>query len=133
MLLIVDATQHLAYCRHHSKCFICTYICYFHESVSVSVIAISWTVARQVPLSTGFSRQEYWNGLPYPPPGDLLDPGIKPTSLTTPALTGRFFTTSATWEAPKKIPTQGSNLCLLLCRQILYCCATPFCSNGSFT
>ena len=51
------------------------------------------TVARQAPLSTGFSRQEYWSGMPFSPPGDLLDPGIEPTSLTSPALTGRFFTT----------------------------------------
>ena len=58
-----------------------------------------WTVACQAPLSMGFSRQEYWSGLPCPPPGDLPDPGIKPTSLMSPALTGRFFTTSATWEA----------------------------------
>ena len=47
----------------------------------------------------GFSRQEYWSGLPCPPPGDLLDPGVEPTTLMSPALAGRFFTTSATWEA----------------------------------
>ena len=46
-----------------------------------------------------FSRHEYWSGLPCPPPGDLPDPGIEPTSLRSPALAGRFFTTSATWEA----------------------------------
>ena len=46
----------------------------------------------------GFSRQEDWNGLPCPPPGDLPDPGIKPASVMSPALAGRFFTTSATWE-----------------------------------
>ena len=46
-----------------------------------------------------FSRQEYWSGLPCPSPGDLPDPGIKPTSLTSPALAGRYFTPSATWEA----------------------------------
>ena len=56
------------------------------------------TVAHQAPLSMGFSRQEYWSGLPCPPPGDLPDPGAEPTSLTSPALVGRFFTTSATWE-----------------------------------
>ena len=39
-----------------------------------------WTEARQVPLSMGFSRQEYWSGLPFPSPGDLSDPGIKPVS-----------------------------------------------------
>ena len=47
----------------------------------------------------GFSRQEYWSGLPCPPPGDLPNPGIKPVSLTSPELAGVFFTASATWEA----------------------------------
>ena len=46
-----------------------------------------------------FSRQEYWIGLPCLPPRDLLDPGIKRMSFTSPALAGGFFTTSATWEA----------------------------------
>ena len=49
-----------------------------------------WTVARQAPLSVGFPREEYWNGLPFPFPGDLLDPGIK---TAFPALAGIFFTT----------------------------------------
>ena len=40
----------------------------------------------------GFSRQEYWSGLPFPPPGNVPDPGIKPMSLVSPALAGRFFT-----------------------------------------
>ena len=48
-----------------------------------------WTVACQAPLSMGFPRQEYWSGLPFSPPGDLPDPGIKPAS---PALAGGFFT-----------------------------------------
>ena len=52
--------------------------------------------ACQAPLSMGFPRQEYWSGLPCPPPGDLPDPGIEPASLTSPALAGRFFTTSIT-------------------------------------
>ena len=47
---------------------------------SCPTLASPWTVARQVPLSMGFSRQEYWSGLPFPPPGDLTDPGIKPGS-----------------------------------------------------
>ena len=55
-----------------------------------------WTVARQAPLSMGFSRQEYWSGLPRPPPADLPDPGIKPPSLTSRALAGGFFTTIIT-------------------------------------
>jgi len=55
----------------------------------------SWTVACQAPLSTGFSRQEYWTGLPLPSPGDLPDPGNEPMS---PALAGEFFTN----EPPQK-------------------------------
>ena len=51
------------------------------------------TVARQIPLSMEFSRQEYWSGLPFPPPGDHPDIRIKSAFLATPALAGRFFTT----------------------------------------
>ena len=58
-----------------------------------------WTAAFQAPLLTEFSRQEYWSGLPRPPPGDLPDPGIEPVSVTSLALADEFFTTSATWEA----------------------------------
>jgi len=48
----------------------------------------------------GFSRQESWSGLPFPPPGDLPNPGIEPASFISPALAGGFFTTGTTWEAP---------------------------------
>ena len=58
------------------------------------------TVARQAPLSTGFSRQQYWSGLLCPHPGDLPTLGTESMSLMSPALAGRFFTTSATWETP---------------------------------
>ena len=64
----------------------------------VRLFATPWTVAHQALLSMGFSRKEYWSGLPCPPPGDLLDPRIKPVSLMSPALAGGFFTNSATWE-----------------------------------
>ena len=57
-----------------------------------------WTVAHQAPLSVGFPRQEYWSGLPCPPPGDLPDQAIEPASLMSPALAGRFFTTSTIWH-----------------------------------
>ena len=50
------------------------------------------TVARQAPLSLGFSKQEYWSGVPYPPLGDIPDLGIKPTAPASPALQGGFFT-----------------------------------------
>ena len=53
----------------------------------------------QAPLSMGFSRQEWWGGLPCPPPGDLPNPRIKARSLILPAMAGKFFTTSATWKA----------------------------------
>ena len=57
------------------------------------------TVACQALLSMGLSRQEYWSALPCPPPGDLPDPGVKPSSIMSPALAGRFFTTRTIWEA----------------------------------
>ena len=57
------------------------------------------TIAHQAPLFVGFSRQEYWSGLPCLPLGDLPNPEIKPASLMSPALAGRFFTTRATLEA----------------------------------
>ena len=56
----------------------------------VRLFVIPWTVAFQAPLSTGFSRQEYWSGLPVPSPGDLPDPGITPTSVS-PALASGFL------------------------------------------
>ena len=52
-----------------------------------------WAVAHQALFSMEFYRQEYWNGLPFPSPGDLPDPGIKPASLASPAMAGGFFTT----------------------------------------
>ena len=56
----------------------------------IQIFAAPWTVARQAPLSMGLSQEKYWIGLPFPPPGDLPDPAIKPAA---PALAGRFFTT----------------------------------------
>ena len=87
-----------------------------------------WTIARQVPLSIGFSRQEYWSGLPCPPPGDLPNPGIKPRS---PALQGDSLLSEPPGR-PKNTGvgslsllqgiflTQKLNRGLLHCRQILY-------------
>ena len=53
-----------------------------------------WTIAHQAAPSVGFSRQEYWSGLPFPFPEDIPDPRIKPMALVSPALSGRFFTTT---------------------------------------
>ena len=81
-------------------------MCVCVKSLShVRLFATPWTVARQAPLSVGFSSQEYWSGLLFPPPGDLPDPGLEPVSLVSPALAGRFFTT----EPPGK-PTAFSGL-----------------------
>ena len=76
--------------------------CYLVTKLCPTLFVTPWTVARQAPLSVGFPRQEYCNGLPYPPPGELPNPGIEPVSLTSPVLAGVIFTTSTIWEAPSK-------------------------------
>ena len=63
------------------------------------LFATPLTVAHQAPLSMGFSRQEYWSGLPCSPPRDLPNSGIEPKCLMSPAPADEFFTTSATWES----------------------------------
>ena len=73
--------------------------CVLSRFSCVQLFATLWFVADPAPLSMGFSRQEYWSGLPCPPPGGLPNTGIEPTSLTSLASAGWFFTTSATWEA----------------------------------
>ena len=65
-----DSSNPLKPCRH----------------AQLSLFVTLWTVAHQAPLSMGFSKQEYWSGLPCPPPGDLPDPGIEPSSPAFPAL-----------------------------------------------
>ena len=67
----------------------------------VLLFAMLWTVACQAPLSMGFSRQEFWSGLPCPIQEDLPNSGIEPVSLVC-ALAGWFLTTSTTWEAWKQ-------------------------------
>ena len=66
---------------------------------SCPTLGTPWTAAHQAPLYMGFSRQEYWSGLPCPPPGDLPNPGMDPMSLMSAELAGGFFTTRATWES----------------------------------
>ena len=75
-------------------------MCMLSRFSHVGLFATLWTAAYQAPLSVGFSRQKYWSGLLCPPPGHLPNPGIEPTSLTSPALADWFFTTSTTWGAP---------------------------------
>ena len=76
-------------------------VAYMHEhsvASGVSNSATLWTVAHQAPLSIGFLSQGYWIGSPRPPPEDLPAADIELTSLMSPSLTGRFLTTSTTWE-----------------------------------
>ena len=77
----------------------CKHVCILSPFSYVQLFVTLWTVALQVPLSAGFSRQEQWSRWPCRPPGDLPNPGAEPTSLMSPVLAGRFFTTRATWEA----------------------------------
>ena len=76
-------------------CSQCTKNSFSRLVLTFSVFGSPWTVARQAPLFLGFSTQEYWSGLPYPPPGDLLEQGTELVPLMSPALAGGFFT--ATW------------------------------------
>ena len=77
---------------------VCVCVCVCEHVCACSVVSDSLRphglyVVRQAPLSIGFSRQEYWSGLPFPTPGDLPDPGFEPKYSMAPALMGRFFTT----------------------------------------
>ena len=76
------------------------------KSLQLCLFVTLWIVASRPPLSMGFPRQEYWSGLPYPPPGDLPYPLTELMSLTSPPLAGGFFTTSATW---------GAHMCATTC------------------
>ena len=107
-------------CTHHK--------CACAESLQSCPTFLSlWTIVRQVPLSMGFSRQEYWNGFSCPPPGDLPNPAIKAETLMPPASSARYFTTSATWEAhsPQEVPLKsfppaGMDMLLSLVRLSYY-------------
>ena len=91
------------YCSHQTNISfleICLSMSLCSAASVVSDSLTPWTIAHQAPLLMGFSKQEYWSGLPFPSPGDLPNPGMEPMSLMSPALAGdiRFFTTSTTWE-----------------------------------
>ena len=73
------------------------YACVHACSVAQSYPILCDAMDCSLPSSSvhAISQQEYWSGLPFPPPGDLPDPGIKPASPASPALAGRFFTTES--------------------------------------
>ena len=98
---VLDEANVPLHCCREGKIGSCLYtvLCRLSRSSHVGVFATLRTAARQAPLCLGFSRQEYWSGLPCPPPGDLPDPGIEPTCLVSPSLAGGLFTTSPMWQA----------------------------------
>ena len=83
---------------HSNSMHVCSLV-----AQSCPTLVTPWTVALQGPLSMQFSRQEYWNELPFPPPEDLPDPGFKPKCPASPALAGGFFTTEPPGELPKPV------------------------------
>ena len=74
-------------------------MCVLRRFSCVHLFVNPWTLVLRAPLFMGFPMQEYWSELPFPSPGDLPEPGIEPTSLMSPTLACRFFTTDTTWEA----------------------------------
>ena len=91
---------------------LCMLSCFDH----VWLFATLWTIADQAPLSMGFSRQEYYSGLPCPSPGDCPYSEIQAVSLGPPALADRFFTTTSNWEAHTVVQFSSvAQLCLTLC------------------
>ena len=88
-------------CMHaHTLCVcVCVCVCVLNHVQ----LCDPWTVAHQAALSVEFSRQQYWNGLPFPSPGYLPDPEFKSTSLESPTLAGGFFTTVPPGKPPCKI------------------------------
>ena len=91
-------------CESNSEKRLCAWVCV--ESLQLCLSLCSPRDCSQASVSMGFSRQEYWNGLPCLPPRDLPDPGIEPVSLMSPALAGGFFTT----EPPRKPREEVSNV-----------------------
>ena len=89
--LLCTLHSHMSLNYVHVCLFVCVCVCVFSH---VRLFATPWTVAHQALPPMEFSRQEYWNVLPFPSPGDLPHPGIEPESLGSPSLAGRFFTTS---------------------------------------
>ena len=99
----MHADVHIKYILHS---YVYAYMCVLCARLfsCVPLFATVWTVVHQPPLSLVFSSQQYWSRLPFPPPGDLPNPGIAPVSPWSLALTGRFFTTEPP-ESPKYVHT----------------------------
>ena len=88
----------------------------------VRLFATPWAESLKAPLSMEFSSQGYWSLLPFPPPGDLPEPGIKPTSTASPALAGEFFTTEPPGKpnsiSERKVRVLVTQSCLTFCSPV---------------
>ena len=105
----------------------CVCVCVCVRALShVWLFVTPWIVDCQAPLSLGFPRQEYWSGLPFPSPGNLPDPGIKPMSFVSPALACGLFTT----EPPGK--PNPDCCCCSVTKLSLTICNTMDCSTPVF-
>ena len=119
--LLCACHEHIVKCQQGNSTALWDCVCRLSCFSRVRLFATLWTVAYQAHLSVGFSRQEYWSGLPCPLPGYLLNSGIEPRSFMSSALAGGFFTTSATWpfspllSIPKTVHSQ-----LTLCNSLFY-------------
>ena len=103
-----------------SLCCVCVCVCVCvcaHVPSVMSDSVTPWTADHQAPLSLEFSQ--YWNGLPFPTPEDLPVVGIKPVSLTSPALVGGFFITCTTWEAPHSALCLKQNFATTFCLEMM--------------
>ena len=94
----------------------CLRVCMLSRFSCVQLFSTPWSVACQIPLSMGFSRQEHWSGLPCPPLGDLPDPGTELVSLLSPTLAGGFFTTEPPGKpsVAMRVYNEGKSTGLLL-------------------
>ena len=98
---------------YHQFPILFLHVCLLSHFSCIQLFAILWTVAHQAHLMA-FSRQEYWSGLPFPPPGDLSDLGIKPIFLMSPVLASRFFTLAPPGK-PSLFPAAAAAKSLQLC------------------
>ena len=120
---------HLSVFFNHPSdhCYLSWWCCVLSHFSCAQLFAAQWTVANKAHLSMGFSRQEYWSGLPCPPPEDFPDPGIELTSLRSPALAGRLplAPPKSSIHLPVDVQILHSTVCLSVFALLPHCLKTP--------